>query len=169
MSDLFAIGPAESSAVISPCGTYRYELNRVWDWDSNLPVVGWVMLNPSTADGTHDDPTIRRCIGLTKRWGHGGIVVRNLYALRATDPQELRRHIDPVGPENAAYLALATHDAFTVCAWGSHPLAIEPGKKLITELTAAGVDIRCLGLTKTGQPRHPLYIPNSATPQAVTS
>lgn len=166
MTGQLAIGPPESSAVISPCGTYRYELNRVWD--SELPFVGWVILNPSTADAAHDDPTIRRCIGFAKRWGYGGIVVRNLYGLRANDPGELRNHHDPVGPENHAYLAMAHHDAVTVCAWGSHPLAIDPGRQLITDLATAGVDVRCLCVTKTGHPRHPLYAPNNASPQAVT-
>lgn len=144
------------------CGIYRYELNRVWDWDSQLPVVGWVMLNPSTATATTDDPTIRRCIGFTKRWGYGGLVVRNLFALRATDPRELKRHPDPGGPDNAEHLMMATHDAFTVCAWGSHPLAAEPGRALIGSLQRAGIDVRFLGTTKGGHPRHPLYVRSDA-------
>lgn len=168
MTDLLPIGPPAASAVISPCGTYRYELNRVWDWNSELPAIGWVMLNPSTADATQDDPTIRRCIRFAKQWSYGGIVVRNLYALRATNPRELRRHPAPVGPENPSYLAGSIHDAFTVCAWGSHPLAVTPGRRLITELTALGVDLRCLGVTKAGHPRHPLYVHSNTSLLAVT-
>lgn len=157
-------GPAGSNAVISECGTYRYELSRTWDWDSGLPVVGWIMLNPSTADAEVDDPTIRRCVGFARKWGYGGIVVRNLFALRATDPNELRRHADPAGPENAAYLAQVVRDAFTVCAWGSHPLARTSGFRLVTQLSALNVDIRCLGVTKDGYPRHPLYVKADAQP-----
>lgn len=160
--DLFGIPTGH--AVISPCGTYRYELNRVWDWDSARSVVGWIMLNPSVADAEHDDPTIRRCMGFARRWGHGGIVVRNLFALRATDPRQLRRHPDPVGPVNPAHLAQAVHDAFTVCAWGSHPMAAAPGKRLVDGLLSAGVDVRCLGTTRNGHPRHPLYVKGDADP-----
>jgi len=82
------------SAVLSDCGTYRYSLTRRW---SPGPLLGWVMLNPSRADALVDDPTIRRCVGFARRWGFAGIVVRNLYALRATDPRELSRHPAPVG------------------------------------------------------------------------
>lgn len=163
-TDLF--GPAGNNALLSECGTYRYELSRTWDWDSQLPVVGWVMLNPSTADATVDDPTIRRCMRFARRWGYGGIVVRNLFALRATNPRELRHHPNPVGPDNHLYLLSAVHDAFTVCAWGSHPLAIEPGAQLVTKLTATCVDVRCLGTTKNGHPRHPLYVRGDAEPVA---
>lgn len=157
-------GRAYSSAVLSDCGTYRYELSRVWDWDFELPVVGWVMLNPSTADADVDDPTIRRCMGFARRWGYGGIVVRNLFALRATDPRELRLHPAPTGPDNMSYLAQAIHDAFTVCAWGSHPEAVSPGRALVAQLRAAGADVRCLGVTKDYHPRHPLYVRNDAEP-----
>lgn len=146
------------------CGTYRYELSRTWDWDSTLPVVGWIMLNPSIASAEVDDPTIRRCVAFTRTWGYGGLVVRNLFALRATDPQELRRHPDPVGPDNTEHLAQARHDAFTVCAWGAHPLAVVPGRALIASLTAMGVDVMCLGVTKAGHPRHPLYVRGDRRP-----
>lgn len=148
------------------CGIYRYDLNRVWDWDSDRPVVGWVMLNPSTATAKVNDPTIRRCIAFSMRWGYGGIVVRNLFALRATDPRELRHHPDPDGPDNHLHLLSAVHDAFTVCAWGSHQLAIEPGARLVNKLLAVGVDVRCLGTTKDGHPRHPLYVRGDAVPVA---
>ena len=74
------------SAVLSPCWTYRYELTRRW---SSRPLVGWVMLNPSTADAEADDPTVRRCVRFANAWGYGGLVIRNLFALRATDPSEL--------------------------------------------------------------------------------
>jgi hypothetical protein len=87
MADLFdgPGGPAKS-AVISPCGLYRYRLTRTWDavrWSA-----AFVMLNPSTADAVDDDPTIKRCVGFAKRWGCGGIVVANLFAFRSADPDE---------------------------------------------------------------------------------
>lgn len=148
------------SAVISECGTYRYELRRTWD--PQRPVVEWVMLNPSTADGVTDDPTIRRCVGFAYSWGYGGIVVRNLFALRATDPAELRDHTDPVGPENEAHLGQTPSDgALTVCAWGAHGGLRNRGAA-VRDLLAARGPIYHLGLTKAGHPRHPLYLPASA-------
>lgn len=95
-----------SSAEISPCGQYRYKLMR-----SILQVVGWdkpalfIMLNPSTADADIDDPTVRRCIGFAKREMCSSLTVVNLYALRATDPRQLMKHQNPVGPLNDQWLA----------------------------------------------------------------
>ena len=78
----------KKSAIISDDKKYRYELRRIWKPKSQL--VCWVMLNPSIADANFDDPTIRRCMGYTMRWGCGGIIVVNLFALRATDSKEER-------------------------------------------------------------------------------
>jgi hypothetical protein len=76
--------PGHDRAACPVCEVYRYELRRVWD--AQLGLACWVMLNPSTADANEDDPTIRRCVNFARTWGYGGIVVRNLFALRATDP-----------------------------------------------------------------------------------
>jgi hypothetical protein len=121
------------------------------------------MLNPSTADAEIDDPTIRRCIGFAKAWGFEGIVVRNLYALRATNPKELWVHEDPVGPDNNAFLGDTLGDEFTVCAWGANakPFRVQ---SVVGRLTATGAALRHLGLTKDGYPRHPLYLRGDVTP-----
>ena len=92
----------DSGAVISRCSQYRYDLWRIWDRDS--PIMVFVMLNPSTADAGADDPTLRRCIGFARRHGFGGIRVRNVFALRATDSGELSQHPDPCGPLNEHFL-----------------------------------------------------------------
>jgi hypothetical protein len=103
-----------SSAVLSDCGTYRYELHRSWDPAGSL--CAWVMLNPSMADADLDDPTIRRCRSFSRSWDYGGIVVVNLYALRATDPEQLRRHPDPVA-DNDGHITATVYDAAVVgCA-----------------------------------------------------
>jgi len=162
-----------SAAIISPCGQYRYTLHR------HIPsVLRWVkpclfvMLNPSTADATKDDPTIRRCIGFAKREGCTGLTVVNLFALRATDPAELGKHADPFGPDNAKYLAeqIMAHMqiGLIVAAWGSNPMARrdqlaelikdEPIGVLKMALRNAGA--LCLGMTAEGHPRHPLYVKN---------
>jgi hypothetical protein len=103
---------------MSPCGLYRYELWRYW---APGRLVAWIMLNPSTADATADDPTLRRCIDFSKAWGCGGLMVVNLFGLRATDPQELRRAEDPVGPMNDHFLWGRCMEAdLVVAAWGGH-------------------------------------------------
>lgn len=146
-----------SDATISPCGTYRYDLTRRW---GDGPTATWVMLNPSTADASTDDPTIRRCIGFSKREGCGGLRVVNLYALRATDPAELVRHPDPHGPDNPAMLIdtarAARRGELVVVAWGSHPMAVRGASEVGGPLATAGAV--CLGRTKAGHPRHPLYV-----------
>ncbi|GAS94388.1 uncharacterized protein RMCC_1354 [Mycolicibacterium canariasense] len=144
-----------SSAVISDCGTYRYRLTRIWD--KSKPILAWVMLNPSTADASTDDPTIRRCIAFAKAWGFGGITVINLYALRATDPKQLWQHPDPIGPENDAEIAkvAADHRMLIVIAWGSNAT---PGRAADVMRILANSHVVALGWTKSGQPRHPLYV-----------
>jgi hypothetical protein len=125
----------------------------------------FVMLNPSTADAEQDDPTIRRCMGFARTWGFGGIVVLNLYAYRATKPTDLWRATDPVGPENdrllGDYLARAE---LIVAAWGAHakPQRIQALQKMAAVRDAA---LHCLGVTKAGAPRHPLYVRGGTQPQ----
>ena len=101
--------PSKNAAAFSPDRRYRYTLRR--QWDDALPYCLFVMLNPSTADATQDDPTIRRCIGFTKAWGFGGLLVGNLFALRSTDPAALYHADDPVGPENDSCLRTLRDEA----------------------------------------------------------
>ena len=156
-----ALALERSGATISPDGIYRYALTR--RWDSTKGLVRWIMLNPSTADATVDDPTIRRCMGFARSWGFGGILVHNLFALRATDPRELKRHPDPVGPHNNAHLADPQASRLpTVCAWGAHGALNGRADAVLDLLRRAGAKPTCLGLTKAGHPRHPLYLPASA-------
>jgi len=150
----------DRSAVISPCGRYRYRLTRTLP--GSTPGLAFVMLNPSTADAEVDDPTIRRCINFAA--GTGGIVVVNLFALRATDPRELREHgSEAVGPENRFYLARVLTDSLAggaqvVCAWGAHAQALSVGYLFELHARERGACLWCLGRTKSGAPRHPLYV-----------
>lgn len=139
---------------LSECGTYRYRLGRRW---GSGPAVKWVMLNPSTADAEADDPTIRRCVGFTKSWGFDAIEVVNLYALRSTDPGWLVPSMAVNDLKNAHVLVDAAYSAgLTVVAWGAHPMAVE-GARTVERMFAARSAV-CLGKTKGGQPRHPLYV-----------
>lgn len=144
------------SADISPDGRYRYRLTRTWN--TGLPRLGWIMLNPSTADADVDDPTIRRCMRFADREGYGSIVVRNLYALRATQPAEVFKvhWAEAVGPENPRQLHDACGDKLTVCAWGV--LGAGVGPAVMDLLAAHGAALAHLGLTIAGHPKHPLYL-----------
>ena len=150
------------SAEISPCGTYRYLLTwRTRVSNATVATVPFMMLNPSTADATVDDPTIRRCCGFAERWDAAGIAVANLYALRATDPRALRDHLDPIGPDNDAWLSdVARRAGDLVCAWGTNA---DPGRvrAVVEMLKGTGARLWCLGTTKDGHPRHPLYVRGS--------
>lgn len=161
MPDLFPDRkPVASCAVISQCGVYRYRLDRVWD--ASIPPLCWIMLNPSTADAEADDPTIRKVAYFTRAFGFGGLRVVNLYALRATDPRELWQAAEPVGPDNDQHIIDAVAGEMTVLAWGANakPDRVRKVCELI-QSNALGID--CLGVTKGGMPRHPLYLPNAAT------
>jgi hypothetical protein len=123
------------------------------------------MLNPSTADEHRDDPTIRRCAGFTMAWGYSGFHVLNLFALRATDPRELVKHPEPVGLlNNLALGRSAAAGRLAIAAWGA--ASSLPGRMLaereavIRQLRPDG--LICLGLTKDGHPRHPLYVRGDA-------
>ena len=156
---LDATGPGIRAARISECGLYRYTLDRAW---SRGRKVNWVMLNPSKADASRDDPTLKRIIRFSRDWGFGSLVVTNLFALRSTDPEALRAAPDPVGPENDDTIMRTAEAADVVCcAWGAHPMTILRGPHVAGRFRAAGILPRCLGLTANGSPLHPLRLPTS--------
>ena len=163
-------------AALSNDGLYRYVLQRTWHFDA--PLVAWVMLNPSTADASYDDPTIRKCVGFTKQWAqsaehpnYGGLVVINLFAWRATKPNvlwDVRGGKDITGPDNDDSWDLVLNHptkppALIVAAWGGQverasaiAYADHTEKRL---MYLRGYGAKCLGRTKAGSPRHPLMLP----------
>lgn len=139
---------------------YRYSLQRRW---GDGPPAVFIGLNPSTADEQNDDPTIRRCVRFARDWGCGALVMLNLYAWRATDPKGLLRTADPVGPGNdAAIRAIAGDAQLVVAAWGAWP---GPDPDRPAAVSALVGELQALGVTKDGQPRHPLYMRTDCTPQ----
>lgn len=164
---------ADFGATFSRDRRYRYTLTRILDplmHSARACRVAFIMLNPSTADAETDDPTIRRCIGFAKRWGHDRLEVVNLFAWRATDPNELPRVVEPVGgtSNTDAIRRVAASACTVVAAWGGpysgklKQLVLARARHVHDELTAAGIEMHVLGLTKDRNPRHPLYMPYEA-------
>jgi hypothetical protein len=170
MSDLLVHGGAE----ISEDGKYRWLLWR--RWDKEKPRLGFIMLNPSTADAQKDDATIRVCMGRARRMGYGGIRVVNLFPYRATKPQDLKQCADPFGEvserNNESYLTGVQDSAFggidpiVIAAWGDDGMFMEAQRKALSLICGDyGRRLYHLGLTKAGRPRHPLRIPYVLEPQ----
>lgn len=142
---------------------HRYALLRCLNigmfGEGNDRDINFIMLNPSTADETLNDPIITRCIGFARRWQYTSLIVTNLFAFRATDPADLKRAADPVGVENDDYIRkIATNSAAVVVAWGVHGAHMDRAASVLRLLREAGVNPYCLGVTKDGHPKHPLYL-----------
>jgi hypothetical protein len=154
--------PAASmhTACFSPDRRYRYWLSR-----DTLPIGGrgtlnMILLNPSTADETQDDPTIRRCIGYARSWSYSRLVITNLFAFRSTDPKALVRADDPIGPDNDGHIrAQATLADRVVIGWGAYGHLLDRGAQVLEILRLIGIRPFCLTRTNGGQPGHPLYLP----------
>lgn len=150
-------------AVFSPCRLWRYELWR--QWDGSKPYCMFIGLNPSTADEELDDPTVRRCIRYARDWGYGALCMTNIFAWRDTDPRQMKRQPDPVGPENEKTLMHRAQGAgIVIAAWGTHGAHLNQHlrvKRMLPELHA-------LKVTKDGFPGHPLYLPLDAKPVLFT-
>lgn len=155
----------DGRADISLCGQYRYTLWREMRSSINAPFVAWIMLNPSTADASMDDPTIRRCISFTLDWGFSSMVVVNLFALRSPHPDVLALHRDPVGPDNNSWIANTVCPASRiVTAWGALPFARDRARSVCALLQGLD-DVVCLGTNKDGSPKHPLYVASATVPK----
>jgi len=155
-----------SDATFDKTERYRYRLERCWK-EHPLRLCNFVMLNPSTADAFVLDPTVTRCVGFARDWGFDGLIVTNIFALRSTDPKKLYTVDDPVGPDNdAAILAAAYQSELVVAAWGTHGKLHDRGERVASELRhAVGDALRCLGVTKHGHPKHPLYLRRDMQPE----
>lgn len=177
-----------AGARISKCGLYRYMLWREWRgthdpknwrWFGEKDGAGneygepksclFVMLNPSTADGEKDDPTIRRCVGFAKAWKYERLEVVNLFAYRATKPRDVLARQNTrgeiIGLDNSTIMDSAARDAgLIVCAWGANATALDPTKDHVETVRGWLRDkpMMALGFTQDGQPRHPLYTPLNA-------
>lgn len=149
----------KSSAILSDCRKYRFALWRTWDESKSYAL--FIGLNPSTADETDDDPTIRRCIKFARSWGHGGLCMVNLFAFRATDPSIMMTATDPVGNGNDQWIIKLARDAgVAVAAWGNGG-----GHMRRSEQVRASVpNLHYLKMNQSGEPAHPLYLRSDLRP-----
>ena len=148
---------AARDATFSEDRVYRYQLVRSTGYP-NQALVNFVGLNPSTADESNDDPTVRRLIGFARRQAFGFLILTNLFAFRVTDPRGLKMAVDPIGPENFTCLTAAARSSQCIVpCWGAHGAVRSRGREVLELLRRLG-DIRVFGLTKGGEPIHPLYL-----------
>ncbi|MEO1447338.1 MAG: DUF1643 domain-containing protein [Cyanobacteria bacterium J06635_11] len=165
----------ERTAIFDVTGNYRYRLDRRWPAQatgrskqpaSNTrsaskadPWVAFIMLNPSHADATCDDPTLRACMQFAQRWQYRALSVVNLFGYRTPHPTVLKTAEDPIGRENDAHVIAAVKQAETVVlAWGNWGTLLGRDRAILTLLQPYSHKLHCLALNQSGQPKHPLYI-----------
>jgi hypothetical protein len=165
--DLEAASPVNNVCQFSPCRTYRYALHHDFDAEMAEPPqrIMWIGLNPSTADEQALDPTLRRIRDFSRKFGFTTFVMTNLFAFRATYPKDMKKAIDPVGPDNDdALLGAALTSRMIIAAWGTDGTyggRAETVKKLLHQ---AGHSLHCLARNDGGSPKHPLYLKGDLTP-----
>lgn len=144
---------------------YRYTLSRTWD--DSLPIVMFVMMNPSTASITHNDPSVAKCCRYAADWGYGSLWIGNSCAYRATDQKRLIAVAYPVGPENDKYLLeMADRASLILLAYGQpHKSLRYRGPEVAKLLSRGGTrPLHVLKLCQDGTPSHPLYLRGDLKP-----
>lgn len=148
----------QRSALFDATGQYRYWLQRQWQPEGRA--IALIMLNPSRADHRQDDPTLRRCISLAQHWQFGRLTVVNLFAYCTASPKVLKTVAAPIGSDNDAHILEACQSAdCIVLAWGNWGSLHQRDQAVLRLLNPFRDRLNCLGLNRTGQPRHPLYLP----------
>ena len=150
---------SKNDAKFSPCRKYRYVLYRIWD--KSKPLVMFIGLNPSKADETRDDPTIRRCINFAKSWEYGGIFVTNLFAYRTNIPKKMKSYDDPIGEENDKWIKIISKKAsIIIAAWGNEGVYLNRARVIEESIS----NLKCIKKNKSGEPSHPLYLKANLKP-----
>lgn len=159
-----------NKAVFDHSRAYRYGLWRDFvEYSTRAMEIGgirvpeyvmFIGLNPSVADENIDDNTVRRCINYAKHWGYGAMIMTNIFAYRSTDPKGLLKVQDPIGPDTDQWLqALAYYASLKIACWGQEKIAHNRGEQVATLISG----LSCLGTTKDGSPKHPLYLSKNTT------
>lgn len=151
----------KKDAIIDDSGEYRYMLTRQWGTGNNF--INFILLNPSTADHLIDDPTVKSCISIAENNGFDGLYITNVFAFRATQPSDLKKASDPVGPENEEYLKKYNKRCnMTIVAWGNHGSFLGGSERVLDIFK--GQPLYCLEKNKSGSPKHPLYVQRETKP-----
>jgi hypothetical protein len=135
---------------------YRFLLWRFWD---ERPRVLFVLLNPSTGNEMTNDPTIVRLCDFSERWGYGGFYLCNLYPQVTPDPKQLLPETRNHGANTPAIQMALKLTVLTVCGWGDGIRRIPDGDHRAYAVYDMLESPMCFGLTKSGNPKHPLYLP----------
>ena len=153
-----------SGARFSEDRLYRYNLFRIWK--ESVPPLVFVLLNPSSADESRDDPTIKRCIGRALNGGFGGIEVVNLFAWRSVQPPGFLTAPDPVGPQNNRFImqAIGRPSSTIICGWGKGGKLFDRGTEVLALIREMGCVPQALKFNADGTPKHPLYLPYQLQP-----
>lgn len=159
-----------SGAIFSDCERYRYRLWR--EWNPDKATLAFLLLNPSTADESVNDPTIERCMRRAINWGYGRLEIVNLFPWRDTDPENMMAAEDPIGPKgkaDGAILDAIEASRITVCGWGEHGDHLDRANAVTDLVRMAGMrnKLHMLKLNKSGHPAHPLYLPYSLRPKLI--
>lgn len=160
MGNNVLVGREPNGAIFTGHRGHRVYLWRKWEKAGSM--IMFIGLNPSTADESRDDPTIRRCIGFAQRWGYSGMFMCNAYTLVSPDPKKLNTE-KPV--TMGAYLAMRTIRGLckeAVAAWGNQIELVRGWEEWVRRIRDDLAPLQCFGTTKLGHPRHPLYLPYSA-------
>ncbi len=154
----------DSFAVYSKNLKYRYALDRIWN--VKKPAMTVILLNPSTATEIILDPTNTRCLKRALDGGFGSLRVVNIFAFRATDPKIMIAEKDPIGRDTDKYIRIACHDAgLVICGWGNHGAHLGRDRDVMGLLIKDHIRTWCLGTSKGGQPKHPLYLSYDVEPK----
>lgn len=149
-----------SGAVFTDARTHRLYLWRRWNKEG--PWVMFIGLNPSTADERLNDPTVRRCIGFAVKWGYGGMFMCNVFTLVSTDPKKLNAETPIAMGAHLAMRVIRNRCEEAVAGWGNLITQVRAGEERVERIKRDLSPLYCLGMTKQGHPRHPLYMPYSS-------
>lgn len=152
--DLWDIFSYESTAYFSHDRKYRYSLSRMWD--ASLPSILFIGLNPSTANESVNDPTIRKVMKFAAIFGYGKVYMGNCFPFISTDPNQLNA-LDNIAKNDHELSLIKRTVSEVVFAWGAFDIVKESGRD--KALSAMFPDAKCLIKNKDGSPRHPLYVP----------
>lgn len=166
IQELQGVDPSKASgAVFDRSGRYRYLLWRSIEDGGGKGTVCFVMLNPHKADAKSNDPTITRCVNFVRTWGYDRLSVVNLFAYMAKEPRELILRREPVGQLNDRYIYGSMVGAdLIVAAWGNYGSHMGRSTRVLSMAKEWGLGLQCLDRNATGEPKHPLYLPKTATP-----